>query len=138
MPTPTMKINLTTLAMKMNTTTIKTMLKVESRYHPDNHHPETNQPLPPNLLNEDTTQNYGSAIMMCEMVGRSLGPSLQIIDLGLDASEIEAKVKYRQLARIHHPDKNKQAETGLTTDEASEFFKLLNNANEYLEERMFM
>jgi curved DNA-binding protein CbpA len=54
----------------------------------------------------------------------------------LGASEIEAKVKYRQLARIYHPDKNNQAETGLTTEEASEFFKLLNNANEYLKERM--
>ena len=67
---------------------------------------------------------------MCEMVGRSLGASLQILDLGLGASEIEAKVKYRQLARIYHPDKNNQATTGLTTEEASEFSKLLNNANE--------
>ena len=73
---------------------------------------------------------------MCEMIGRILGASLQILDLGLGASEIEAKVKYQQLARIYHPDKNNQAETGLTTEEASEFFKLLNNANEYLKERM--
>jgi hypothetical protein len=65
MPTPTMKMNLTTLTMKMNLTTltmkmnmttIKTMLKVENHYHPDNHHPETNQ---------DTTQNYGSTILNC-------------------------------------------------------------------------
>ena len=49
-----------------------------------------------------------------EPVGRSLGASLQILDLGLGASEIEAKVKYRQLARIYHPDKNNQATTGLT------------------------
>jgi curved DNA-binding protein CbpA len=54
----------------------------------------------------------------------------------LGASEIEAKVKYQQLARIYHPDKNNQAETGLTTEEASKFFKLLNNANKYLKERM--
>jgi DnaJ-class molecular chaperone len=53
---------------------------------------------------------------MCEMVGRSLGASLQILDLGLGASEIEAKVKYRQLARIYNPDKNNQATTGLTTE----------------------
>jgi DnaJ-class molecular chaperone len=53
---------------------------------------------------------------MREMVGRSLGASLQILDLGLGASEIEAKVKYRQLARIYHPDKNNQATTGLTTE----------------------
>jgi hypothetical protein len=65
MPTPKKKMNLTTLTMKMNTTTIKTMLKVENHYHPDNHHPETNHPLLPNLLNEDTTPNYGSTILKC-------------------------------------------------------------------------
>jgi curved DNA-binding protein CbpA len=59
--------------------------------------------------------------------GNILEPSLKILDLGLGASEIEAKVKYRQLARIYHPDKNNQAETGHTTEEASEF---------YLKERM--
>ena len=73
---------------------------------------------------------------MCEMIGRSLGASLQILDLGLGASEIEAKMKYQQLAWIYHPDKNDQTTTGLTSEEASEFFKLLNNANEYLKERM--
>ena len=53
------------------------------------------------------------------MVGRSLLPSLRILHLGLGASEIEVKLKYRQLARIFHPDKNNQATTGLTTEEAS-------------------
>jgi curved DNA-binding protein CbpA len=73
---------------------------------------------------------------MREMVGRSLGPSLRILDLGLGASEIEVKLKYRQLSQIYHPDKNNPATTRLTTEEASEFFKLLNNANEYLKERI--
>jgi len=73
---------------------------------------------------------------MCEMIRRSLGASLQILDLGLGASEIEAKMKYRQLSRIYHPDKNNQATTGLTTDEATEFFKLLNNANEHLKRKI--
>ena len=64
MPTPPpMKMNPTTLTMKMNMTTIKTMLKVENRYHLDNHHLETNHPLPLNLPNEYTTQNYGSTIL---------------------------------------------------------------------------
>jgi len=36
----------------------------------------------------------------------------------LGASEIEAKVKYQQLARIYHPDRKNQATTGLTTEEA--------------------
>ena len=37
---------------------------------------------------------------MCEMVGRSLGPSLQILHLGLGASEIEAKGEYIIQTRI--------------------------------------
>ena len=73
---------------------------------------------------------------MCEMIGLSLGASLRILDLGLGASKIEFKMKYRQLSRIYHPDKNNQAITGLTAKELSEFFKLLNNANEYLKERL--
>jgi DnaJ-class molecular chaperone len=47
---------------------------------------------------------------------------------------MEIKVHYRQLARKYHPDKNDTTVTGLTTPEASDFFKLLNNANEYLKD----
>ena len=54
---------------------------------------------------------------------------LKILGLGLGASEMEIKIHYRQLARKYHPDKNDHTATGLTTEEASEFFKLLNNAN---------
>ena len=61
--------------------------------------------------------------------------SLTILGLGLGASEMEIKVHYRQLARKYPPDKNDHATTGLTMAEASNFFKLLNNANEYLKER---
>jgi DnaJ-class molecular chaperone len=70
------------------------------------------------------------------MIGLSLGASLHILDLGLGASKIEFKMKYRQLSRIYHPDKNNQAITGLIAKETSEFFKLLNNANKYLKERL--
>jgi DnaJ-class molecular chaperone len=68
------------------------------------------------------------------MVGRSMFHSLTILGLGLGASEMEIKVHYRQLARKYHPDKNDTTVTGLTTPEASDFFKLLNNANEYLKD----
>jgi DnaJ-class molecular chaperone len=61
--------------------------------------------------------------------------SLKILGLGLSASETEIKVHYRQLARKYHLDKNDYVATGLTTEEAMEFFKLLNNANDYLKER---
>ena len=69
------------------------------------------------------------------MVGQSMSHSLKILGLGLSASETEIKVHYRQLARKYHPDKNDYVATGLTMEEATEFFKLLNNANDYLKER---
>ena len=68
------------------------------------------------------------------MVGRSMSHSLKILGLGLGASEMEIKVQYRQLARTYHPDKNDTTVTGLTMTEASDFFKLLNTANEYLKD----
>ena len=60
--------------------------------------------------------------------------SLTILGLGLGASEIEIKVHYRQLAHKYHPDKNDPAVTCLMASEASDSFKLLNNAQEYLKE----
>jgi DnaJ-class molecular chaperone len=74
-------------------------------------------------------------LSFCSMVGCSMSHSLKILGLGLGASKMEIKVHYRQLARKYHPDKNDTASTGLTTAEASDFFKLLNNANKYLKER---
>jgi hypothetical protein len=62
--------------------------------------------------------------------------SLTILGLGLGASETEIKVHYRQLARKYHPDKNNPATTGLNASEASTFFQLLNNAHEYLKDRV--
>ena len=46
---------------------------------------------------------------------------------------MEVKIDYRRLAREYHPNKNNQEVTGLTTTEASDFFKLLNNANMFLQ-----
>jgi DnaJ-class molecular chaperone len=60
--------------------------------------------------------------------------SLKILGLGLGASETEIKVHYRQLACKYHLTKNDTTITGLLAEEASEFFKLLNNANDYLKE----
>jgi curved DNA-binding protein CbpA len=58
--------------------------------------------------------------------------SLTILGLRLGASEIEIKVHYQKLARKYHPNKNDPAVTGLMASKASDFFKLLNNAQEYL------
>ncbi len=61
--------------------------------------------------------------------------SLTILGLGFGAFETEIKVHYRQLAHTYHPDRKHPTTTGLTAEDASEFFKLLNNANDYLQER---
>jgi DnaJ-class molecular chaperone len=71
----------------------------------------------------------------CSMVSQSMSHLLKILGLGLGTSKTEIKVHYRQLARKYHPDKNDPTITGLTAEEASEFFKLLNNAHDYLKER---
>ena len=56
---------------------------------------------------------------------------LKILSLGIGASETEIKVHYRQLAHKYHPDNNDCVATGLTMEEATEFFKLLNNVIDY-------
>jgi DnaJ-class molecular chaperone len=51
------------------------------------------------------TRNGLNDPAFCSMVGRSMSHLLKILGLGLDASETEIKVHYRQLARKYHPDK---------------------------------
>ena len=64
-----------------------------------------------------------------------MSQSLTILGLGFGASEPEIKVHYQQLAHKYLPDKNDPAITGLSASEASAFFQLLNNAQEYLTDR---
>jgi curved DNA-binding protein CbpA len=71
----------------------------------------------------------------CSMVSQSMSHLLKILGLGLGASKTEIKVHYRQLARKYHPDKNDFTATGLMAEEATEFFKLLNNTNDHLKAR---
>lgn len=82
-----------------------------------------------NSTNSDEDRDY-----IAENVGRSLYDSLKVLGLGLGASEAEVKVKYRMLSRIYHPDKHDPAKTGMSNEEASDFFKLINNAQAYLRE----
>jgi hypothetical protein len=67
-------------------------------------------------------------------VGRVMYDSLKIFNLGYGATLAEVRAQYRALARIYHPDKHPlyRARTGKTDAEAQQFFRLLNNANEYL------
>ena len=92
-------------------------------HHVDTLHPPLRLPVAvnPEQINYDP-----------EMVGRSLEHSFKALGLGLGATETEVKVAYRALARIYHPDKHDPMRTGMTHAEASEYFKIINNAQAYL------
>ena len=64
--------------------------------------------------------------------------SLKIFGLGYGATINEVKAQYRALARLYHPDRHGQhrERTGMTDEEALQFFQLINNANEYLREKL--
>ena len=58
--------------------------------------------------------------------------SLACLELTMQASVREVKVRFRQLSRKYHPDKHNPEETGLTHQQATEKFQEINNAHTYL------
>jgi preprotein translocase subunit Sec63 len=71
-------------------------------------------------------------------MGRSIYDSLKILGLGLGAPEREIKLDYWRLTCLYHPDKwdQVQATTGMTLQETTEHFQLLNNAHAFLWENL--
>ena len=72
-------------------------------------------------------------------IGRTLYDSLRIFELGYDAEWVHVKAAYRRLARMYHPDQfcNHTTVTGITSiEEAVEYMKLLNNARDYLKDKL--
>ena len=65
-------------------------------------------------------------------VGRTLFDSLHALGLGLGASQAEITLKFRTLSRIYHPDVHDPEKTGLSREEATEKFQMINNACSYL------
>jgi hypothetical protein len=121
---------MTRITMKPTTTPMNLSLLPHLHHDPNNHKcTPPQEPSPPydprRWLNDPA---------FCSMVGQSMFHSLKILGLGLGASETEIKVHYRQLACKYHPEKNDTTITGLSAEEASKFFKLLSNANDYLKE----
>jgi DnaJ-class molecular chaperone len=84
-------------------------------------------PLPP-------PQAVGNQDYIPEQVGRSVYDSLKILGLRLGALEREINLAYRRLTYLYHPDKwdQVQATTGMTLQETTEHFQLLNNAHSFL------
>jgi DnaJ-class molecular chaperone len=62
---------------------------------------------------------------------------LRILGLREGATEGEVKAAYRAMSRIYHPDKHNSGFTGMSDEEAVEFFQHLNNAHSYLREIMY-
>jgi DnaJ-class molecular chaperone len=67
------------------------------------------------------------------MTRSSMCHALKLMGLGLGASEAEAKIWYRQMAREYCMDKYNQEVMGLTAAEAWDLFKLLNNASMFIQ-----
>ena len=62
--------------------------------------------------------------------------SLGVLGLEIGVTVPEVNVRYRFLARRLHPDKHDTEVTGMTSEEAVETFKLVNNAQQYLREHI--
>ena len=60
--------------------------------------------------------------------------SLGIIGFNLsnNVSERQVRRKYMELARKYHPDKNVPAKSGRDKEEATIYFQLINNSQQYL------
>ena len=58
--------------------------------------------------------------------------SLGILNIIGKATEREVKKDYRKIARIYHPDRHCPDLTGMSPNQAEEYFKLFNNAYNFL------
>ncbi len=115
---------------------LKTLLTAITRQQKSRHAPKCrNNTTPPQRSH--TNQNDGSMILTfapwlvkaCPTCSRSLD---------LTSAHLRQKSKCTtgslHATRVPYPDKNNPTTTGLKTKEATEFSKLLNNANAYLKE----
>ena len=56
------------------------------------------------------------------------------LDFGVTVREVN--IRYRYLARKLHPDKHDPEISGMTSEEAVELFKLVNDAQQFLRENI--
>ena len=69
-----------------------------------------------------------------EGVGANLKDSLGILGFSMNEIVTESQVRrrYMELARKFHPDKNNPSTSGRNREEATTYFQLINNAQQYL------
>jgi hypothetical protein len=96
---------------------------------------ETNSVSPPRRNRRATPPNDNRDYDPAN-VGRIMYDSLKILGLGYGATNSELKAAYRSAARMYHPDQHNQARTGMNDEQALQLFQLINNANEYLKEKL--
>ena len=58
---------------------------------------------------------------------------LKVLNLGFVASETEIKVQFWAISRIYHPEKHKMEQTGMSEEDLTTIFHVLNNSHSYLE-----
>ena len=66
-------------------------------------------------------------------VGMNMKDSLNGMGLSTGVTVHEVNVRYRNLACQLHPDKHDPVVSGMTSEEAVELFKLINNAQQFLQ-----
>ena len=89
---------------------------------------QKNENLPPSPLRNNAEYNS-------EGVGTNLRDSLGILGFNLNeiVTERQVRRRYIELARKYHPDKNVPAKSGRNKEEATNYFQLINNAQQYLQ-----
>ena len=65
-------------------------------------------------------------------MGRTRNDSLGILNFSGDVTEREVKTNFRKVARKYHSDTHRQALTGMSSNQAEEYFQLVNNAYKFL------
>jgi len=82
----------------------------------------------------DPTQNHTRCDYDPTNVGRTRADSLRALGLNDNATDNEIKLQFRRLSLIYHPDKYSDT-LGISEDEATAHFQILNNAYSYLRNR---
>lgn len=89
-------------------------------------------PTPPTSPPQQRRRRYRE-----ENVGQVMWDSFDIFGLDMSASFATTRKRYRQLARLYHPDQHHitGAQTGLDYEQTTKHFQLIANAWEYLESK---